>query len=522
LAVAAGHFPGKTAGQAYAGLRGEVAQLTARGHQHELAGSDRVVAVHYRPMANGGWVATYEDVTERQRSEERLWQMARHDALTGLPNRVRLREHMESLLLRLRRGGSAAVLCLDLDGFKRVNDALGHPAGDELLRQVARRLGENTRETDLVARLGGDEFAIVQADAEQPTEAAALAERLVEVLREPFSLSGQQRVEIGTSIGIMLAEAASTPDDLLRSADIALYQAKAAGRGTWRFFELGMDAEMQARRTLETDLKRALVEQQFELHYQPLVEAETRVLTGFEALVRWRHPERGMVSPAKFVPLAEETGLIRPIGEWVLRRACADAVAWPEHVKVAVNLSPMQFAKGDLVGDVERALVDSGLAPDRLELEITESVLLADNEATLGTLHRLRSLGVRISMDDFGTGYSSLSYLRRFPFDKIKIDQSFVRNLDGEKGSVEIVRAVVSLGKALGMDVLAEGVETEGQLGILQLEGCDELQGYLFSKPRPVQDVPAVIARHAPGQAGGSLHGPTLVVDNIGEGQQAA
>jgi len=524
LAARTGHFAGKSPEQAYAERRGQIAQLAIDGQHHdELTSNGGILAVYYKPMANGGWGATYEDVTQRRRSEEQLSYLARHDALTGLPNRILLREHLETVLHRLRWGpGTAAVLCLDLDGFKIVNDSLGHPAGDELLCQVATRLREATRATDLVARLGGDEFAVVQADAEQPTIAATLAERLVEALREPFILAGQRRVEIGTSIGVMLANEASTADELLRSADIALYRAKAAARGTWRFFEPSMDAEMQARRVLEADLKHALADGQFELYYQPLVKAGTGALTGFEALLRWNHPERGMVSPADFVPLTEETGLIRPIGEWVLRRACADAAGWPEHVKVAVNLSPVQFARGDLLGEVERALSISGLAPGRLELEITESVLLADSEATLVTLHRLRGLGVRISMDDFGTGYSSLSYLRRFPFDKIKIDQSFVRNLDREKGSVEIVRAVVGLGKALDMKVLAEGVETEGQRAILQLEGCDELQGYLFSKPRPAQDLPAIIAGHAHGKDGRSLHGPMLVVDNTGNGQAAA
>jgi len=372
-----------------------------------------------------------------------------------------------------------------------------------------------------VARLGGDEFAIVQADAEQPADATALATRLVEALRAPFDLQGH-RVEIGTSIGVVSADgAASTTDELLRSADIALYRAKAAGRGTWRFFEPEMDAEMQARRALEKELRRALTEGQFELFYQPLVEADTWALASFEALVRWRHPERGMVGPAEFIPLAEETGLIRPIGAWVLGEACADAARWPEQVKVAVNLSPAQFVKGDLVREVEQALAASGLASSRLELEITESVLLQDNDATLGLLHRLRALGVGISMDDFGTGYSSLSYLRSFPFDKIKVDQSFVRDLGRGKGSIEIVRAVVGLGKSLGMGVLAEGVETAEQLGILRAEGCDELQGYLFSKPRPAQDVPGIIAGYLAAN-GGPAPGPVLAIDNAAGGQAAA
>jgi len=481
----------------------------------------RVIQVSRQAVPGEGWVATFEDVTERRRSQEQLSHMARHDALTGLPNRVLFREHIERVLPRMRRGGNTAVLCLDLDGFKSINDTLGHPAGDELLRLVACRLRDNTRETDLVARLGADEFGIIQADAQQPAEAALLADRLVAALKAPFDLQGQQ-VEIGTSIGTVLTDAPdSTADELLRNANIALYRAKTEGRGTWRFFDSGMDAEIQQRRLMETDLRRAVANGQFEVHYQPLVDARTRVPVGFEALMRWQHPERGLVSPIEFIPLAEKMGLIIGMGAWTLARACTDAAAWPEHLKVAVNLSPIQFAGGRLVEEVKQALATSGLAADRLELEITESVLLQDNDVNLSMLHRLRALGVRISMDDFGTGYSSLSYLRRFPFDKIKIDQSFVRNLEQERGSIEIVRAVVGLGKALGMDVLAEGVETVEQWSILQTEGCNELQGYLFGRPRPVQDIVGVITGYLPGKDG-VVRGPLLVVDNAGVSQNAA
>ena len=511
---------GRLPSQLVTEIEAEQRKLALRPQTHAFLreGPDgTVVSVSHKPMPDGGWVATYDDVTERHRSQERLAHMARHDALTGLPNRVQLREHMEGVLAHVRRGAKAAVLCLDLDGFKGVNDTLGHPVGDELLRQVARRLKENARETDLVVRLGGDEFAVVQVNAAQPEGAALLAGRLVEAMRAPFDLQGQ-RAEIGTSIGVVLADAeATTPDELLRSADVALYSAKADGRGTFRFFEPAMDVNLRARRELEGDLKRALTEEQFEVYYQPLLEADTGALTGFEALLRWRHPERGMVSPEDFVPLAEEIGLIRPIGAWVLRKACAAAAGWPGHVRVAVNLSPMQFVKGDLLGEVCQALATSGLAPNRLELEITESVLLHDNDATLSLLHRLRALGVRIAMDDFGTGYSSLSYLRSFPFDKIKVDRSFVSNLINETGSLEIVRAVVGLGKALGMCVLAEGVETREQLSILRAEGCDELQGYLFSKPRPWQDVAGIIAAHpAPTTA------PVLAISDTAQDKAAA
>ena len=467
------------------------------GRAQELA-DGRVIQVVRRPVTLGGWVATYEDITERRRTQEHLSHIVRHDALTGLPNRVMFRDHMQRALPQLRRGHTLAVLCLDLDGFKGVNDTLGHPAGDELLRQVARRLRAITRETDLLARLGGDEFAIVQIDADQPKQVIALADRLIETVKAPFDVQGQQ-VEIGVSIGAALADAVVTsPDELLRNADIALYRAKAEGRGIYRFFEPGMDAEIQQRRRLEADLRIALAEAQFEVFYQPLMEARFQTLIGFEALIRWRHPIRGLIPPNDFIPVAEETGLIKPIGTWVLSQACADAVSWPEHVKVAVNLSPVQFGNSDLAEEVRQALAVSGLAARRLELEITESVLLQDTDATLGVLRRLHDLGVRISMDDFGTGYSSLSYLRRFPFDKIKIDRSFVNNLHQGNGSIEIVRAIVGLGKALGMDVLAEGVETQQQLNILKAEGCDELQGYLFSKPRPLSDVAGLIEAFAP------------------------
>ena len=457
----------------------------------------RVIRVAFQPVDLEGWVATYEDITERRRTQDRLSHMARHDALTGLPNRLMFRDHMQLVLPRVSRGDSLAVLCLDLDGFKGVNDTLGHPAGDELLRQVGRRLRDTTRGTDLVARLGGDEFAIVQVAAEQPHDVSALAERLIAAVRAPFDIQGH-RVEIGTSIGAVLAEPASaSADELLRNADIALYRAKSDGRGVCRFFEPGMDAEIQKRHRLESDLRLALAEEQFEVYYQPLVDAAGQALVGFEALLRWHHPERGLIMPNDFIQIAEETHLIKPIGAWVLSRACQQAMEWSDHLKIAVNLSAMQFLGGRLAEDVEHALRQSGLTPQRLELEITETVILQDTDSALAVLHRLRALGVRIAMDDFGTGYSSLSYLRRFPFDKIKIDKSFIQNLQLGPGSIEIVRAVVGLGKALGMNVLAEGVETPEQLAILQTEGCDELQGYLFSRPRPASDIPAIMREWA-------------------------
>ena len=457
----------------------------------------RVIAATHRPMANGGWVATYEDISERRRAEAHLAHMARHDALTGLPNRILFRERTEQGLAELRADGGLAVLQLDLDDFKAVNDVLGHPVGDALLLAVAQRLLDCTRETDTVVRLGGDEFAVVQSGATQPTDATALAERLMAALGEPFEVMGHP-ITTGASIGIVVtADPRAGADELLKAADLALYRAKAEGRGTYRFFQEEMNARMQHRRLLETDLRRAVEEEQFEVHYQPLMSIPGGEVCGFEALVRWRHPQRGLVSPAEFIPVAEELGLIGRIGAWVLNQACTDAVAWPATVKVAVNLSPLQFRNPALAAEVADALVRSGLPAQRLDVEVTESVLLHDSEAVLAILHRIKSLGVRVSMDDFGTGFSSLSYLHHFPFDKIKIDQSFIRNLADAENCIAIVRAVIVLGRSLGIAVIAEGVETEAQLELLRQEGCGEAQGYLFSPPRPAAAVPGIIQRFA-------------------------
>jgi diguanylate cyclase (GGDEF)-like protein len=454
----------------------------------------REVLVTNSPMIAGGWVATHEDITERRRAEARIAYMAHHDALTDLPNRLRLYEQLRQMLARLKRGEHVAVFCLDLDHFKDVNDAHGHPAGDLLLKAVADRLRQCIRDTDIVARLGGDEFAIMQAGASQPTDATSLASRLIEVIGAPFTLGGHQ-VTVEVSIGIALAPGDGLdPDQLLKNADMALYRAKSDGRGLYRFFEAEMDARIQARRRLEIDLRKAIANSEFELFYQPLVDMQTEHVTGFEALIRWHHPERGLIPPLDFIPVAEETGLIVPIGDWVLRQACAEAVTWPSDVKIAVNLSPIQFKNKGLLPSVISALAASGLSPNRLELEITESVLLQDGDATLAILHELRGLGVRISMDDFGTGYSSLSYLRKFPFDKIKIDQSFIFDMSDHNDSLAIVRAVIAMGSGLGIATTAEGVETPEQFEQLKLEGCTEVQGYLFSPPRPAADVKGLLA----------------------------
>ena len=460
----------------------------------ELA-DGRVIAVTHRPMVGGGWVATFEDVTERRRNEARIIHMARHDGLTDLPNRTRLREIGAELIAALRTDAEAplAVLMLDLDRFKPVNDSFGHAVGDALLRAVAERLRGHVRGHDVVARLGGDEFAVLSR-VEDAAGAAVLAERLIETVAAPYALDGIT-VEIGMSVGIALAEGDIRHDieRLLKEADLALYEAKTEGRGTVRLFEPQMDETLRERLGLERELREALAQNRFELHYQPLVDLSGNRITGMEALVRWRHPERGLVSPALFIPLAEETGLIVPIGEWVLHQACRDAAAWPDTISVAVNVSPLQLRHRGFVQSVLGALAASGLKASRLELEITESVLLDDTEANLETLHTLRKLGVRISMDDFGTGYSSISYLRRFPFDKIKIDRSFVRDCAAQSEAGAIIRAIVSLGASLGITTLVEGVETEPQLATIRAEGAQEVQGYLFSPPRPVHEIAVLL-----------------------------
>src|SRR5216683_1866807 len=450
----------------------------------------RTFKIRHRPMPDGGWVATHEDITEQRRSEVKIEYMAHHDSLTDLANRVLLNERLEQALgSRIHREQMVAVHHLDLDQFKAVNDTFGHSAGDKLLKIVADRLRGLVRGTDTIARMGGDEFVIVQAPIADPADATALAQRIIGLISEPFDIDGHQAV-IGVSIGIAVGPGDGLrPDRLLRNADLALYRAKGDGRGTFRFFEPAMDLQMQTRRIMEQGLRKALPAGEFELYYQPVVNLASNEISGFEALIRWNHPEKGIIAPAAFIPLAEEIGFIVPMGEWVIRQACATAAQWPEDIHVAVNISAAQFRGPGLMQVIVGALAASGLHPTRLEIEITETVLLQHRETTLAVLHQLRALGIRIAMDDFGTGYSSLTYLQCFPFDKIKIDRSFVKDITENTGSLNIVRAVAALAKGMGMTATAEGVETREQLDQITSEGCTEMQGFLFSQPLPAQEI---------------------------------
>lgn len=459
----------------------------------------RTFALTFQPMANRGSVVMIEDVTERKASAAKIEHLARYDALTGLPNRTFFHDQMEVTLARLKKTGeSCAALFIDLDQFKQINDTMGHPFGDALLCVVAERLRRIARPTDIIARFGGDEFVILQYPIASPDDASSLARRVVTALSEPCAIDHHQ-VVIGASIGISVAPLdAEDADHLLKNADMALYRTKSEGRGTWRFFETDMDVKAQARRNLEVDLRRAVADGAFRLYYQPLIDLKSRKISTCEALLRWPHPDRGMVSPAEFIPLAEEMGLIVEIGDWVLMQACVECMQWPANTRVAVNLSPIQFRRGNVVKTVQAALEKTGLPAERLELEITESVLIQDTEATRAVLAQLRDMGVRISLDDFGTGYSSLSYLHSFPLHKVKIDRSFLQGISTSERSRTLLCGVARLSKELGLSVTVEGVETDDELNLIMREaGVDEAQGFLFSPAIPSSGIRELLVKPA-------------------------
>ncbi|MDR3529985.1 MAG: EAL domain-containing protein [Rhodopila sp.] len=474
-------------------IRARIATRAMFAQQDELA-DGRVIAFSHRPISDGGWVLAYEDVTERHRSEARISFMARHDPLTALPNRALFGERLEQGLAALEQGGSLGLLLIDLDRFKEVNDTHGHPIGDALLRLVAQRLLACSREGDTVARLGGDEFALIGTSLSDADDAKQLAARIIQTLVRPFAIEGY-RIEIGASVGIAMATNSDCDSDtLFRDADIALYSVKKEGRGSYSVFTPDMESALHARRVLEHDLLQSVANGEMELAYQPMVALNDGQIRGFEALLRWNHPTRGRIMPDEFIWLSEETGFIDKLGAWILRQACKDAVQWPEPQKIAINVSPVQFRSGKLIRYLEEALRDTGVAPSRVELEITETTLLHENEANIATLRNMHALGVRIVLDDFGTGFSSLSYLRSFPFDRIKIDRSFVKDFGLRNDADAIIHAILGLGKSLRIPVTAEGVETYEQLELLRVRGCDEVQGHLISKPIRAGDIPALAA----------------------------
>jgi diguanylate cyclase (GGDEF)-like protein len=488
MRIARGLWAGSTA-EDY--RRQRAVPITSVGHSMQELSDGRTISLVHVPMPGGGWVCTHEDVTERRQAKERIEHLALHDGLTDLPNRVLLREQLQQALARLRPRELLAVHCLNLDRFKEVNDAIGHAIGDELLQDFAARLRHVADGIGMVARTGGDEFVIVQNPASSPADVTDLAAAVIAKMTEPFVLGEHMQVVIGTSIGIAMAPADGTEaDQLLKNANLALYRAKQEERGKYRFFEKEMDARMRARHELECNLRSALANGELDLYYQPLLNLKRNEISCFEALLRWRTADGEMIPPGEFVPLAEETGLIVPMGEWALRHAVAEAAKWPRQIRLAVNLSPVQFNSRNLVQIVMSALAASGLEASRLELEITESLLLQDRETTLATLHQLRDLGVRISMDDFGTGFSSLNYLRSFPFDKLKVDRCFIAGLaEGNEESLAIVRAVAQLGASLGIATTAEGVETQAQLEVARREGFTEVQGFWLAEPRSAAEI---------------------------------
>lgn len=474
----------------------ELARGKSFSHTQRLR-NGRIVVVSNQPLPGGGWVDLQEDVTEKRRAERKISWLARNDTLTAISNRFSFREELKTAFDKLEAGAGFAVHWIDLDRFKEVNDTLGHPVGDALLKSVASRLRKVLRKRDVVARLGGDEFAILQVGTAKAEATSRLATRVLNAVREPHNVLGH-KVTIGASIGIALAPThGGNADEILRNADLALYVAKTTDNGGYAFFQPGGDYSNNECHQLERDLSVAVQKGQLELHYQPIVDLVKRDVVGFEALMRWRHPRRGLIQPADFIPLAEVTGHIVELGRWALQEACKEAMGWPEHVKVMVNLSPAQFECGDLYQTTIDALNSSGLPGNRLELEITETLLLRDDLTTYDVLHKLRGLGIGISLDDFGTAYASLSYLRSFPFDKIKIDRSFILHLGRPRGKacVAIIQAIVVLAKEMQIRTVAEGVETLEHVKAISTAGCEEIQGFYFSRPVPAADVGEVLSQ---------------------------
>lgn len=459
-----------------------------------LENGERSFDLTFQPMRGGGAVVLLEDVTARKLAEARLAHMARYDTLTGLPNRVRFQERLEMVISGRRQDDSFCVMFVDIDRFKQINDTMGHAAGDSLLFEAAGRLRNVIRDIDMVARFGADEFVVLQSPCRDHKEAAAVASRIIQALSEPYDVDGNQ-VVAGASVGIAMApQDGETAELLLKNADMALYRAKANGRGIFSFFESDMDTRAQARRAIETDLRRAIANGELTPFFQPLYNIREDRITSCEALLRWPHPTRGMVPPGEFIPVAEDMGLIVEIGAQTLLRACRECMTWPHGERVAVNLSSMQIQRGDVVSIVENALLQSGLDGRRLELEITESAFLSDSENTLIVLRKLRDMGVRISLDDFGTGYSSLSYLHSFPLDKVKIDRSFLRDIDHDRRSLSLLRGVMRLSSELGLSVVVEGVETLEQLHVIAMDGhVEEVQGFLFSPALPPVQIRAIL-----------------------------
>ncbi len=485
------------AGQTPADIKGYIERRLEEvsGEQSYYVENDlrdgRTIAISHQAMQNEGWVAIHQDITECRRAEAQITFMATHDALTGLANRALFRDKILEAGARHRRGGETfTILMLDLDHFKVVNDSVGHSAGDLLLQEMAQRLRSSLCETDILARLGGDEFAILQGgEAAQGEGAIKLATRILEVVAQPFELE-ESKLNVGVSVGIAVApQDGIVPDDLLRKADLALYRAKSRGRHGFTFFDPAMMAEADARHQLANELRDAFARQEFELRYQPVIDVAMRAPVGAEALVRWRHPHKGLIPPDRFIPLAEDTGLILDLGTWILRQACADAAAWPEHFRLAVNLSPVQFRRGDLYDVVVNALADSGLTSERLELEITESVLIDRDTNCHILLQQLRDLGISIALDDFGTGFSSLGYITSFPVDKVKIDKSFTQGVVERPECAAVIASVITLARGLDIATTAEGVETEAQLQLLRAAGVTLAQGYLFSRPVPASEL---------------------------------